>query len=58
MGGTVKAPDWAVIPLTRAEHTAFHNIGWETWEQKHGSQWEFVAKTLGMAIEQGILTIK
>lgn len=30
-GGT-KAPDWAVIPLTRAEHTRLHNIGYKKWE--------------------------
>jgi hypothetical protein len=58
MGGTMKPPDWATYPMTRAEHTHFHNIGWRTWEEKHGSQWEYVAKTLGRALEQGIITIK
>jgi len=36
-GGT-KAPDWACIPLTREEHTNLHNIGYEAWEDIHGSQ--------------------
>jgi hypothetical protein len=57
MGGTTKAPDWAVIPLTREEHTLFHHLGWETWEAKHGSQWEYVAKTVGMALDSGILKV-
>jgi len=53
-GGLV-APDWATMPLTRDEHTNFHNIGWETWEAEHGDQWEHVAKTLGKAITEGVL---
>jgi len=57
MGGSVKAPDWASIPLTREEHAAIH-LGWQTWEGVHGSQWEHVAKTLGRAIQEGIITIK
>ena len=55
MGGTVTAPDWAVFPLTRTAHTYFHDVGWKSWEAEHGSQWEFVAKTLGKAIELGII---
>lgn len=34
--GGVTAPDWAVIPLTRIEHTDLHNIGYKAWEEKHG----------------------
>lgn len=55
MGGTVKAPDWAVFPLTREEHEEFHKIGWRTWEEKYGSQWEFVARTMAQAIIDGVL---
>lgn len=58
MGGGIPAPDWAAFPLTRAEHTIFHSTGWQTWEQQHGNQFEHVARTLGLAIDQGILTIK
>ena len=36
-GGT-KAPDWACIPLSRATHTALHDMGYEAWEDIHGSQ--------------------
>lgn len=57
-GGTVKAPDWATIPLTREEHTDFHNSPITYWEVEHGSQLEHVARTLGKAIEQGIIRIK
>lgn len=35
MGTT--APDWAVIPLTRGEHTELHNDP-KAWEQRYGSQ--------------------
>jgi hypothetical protein len=54
-GGTVKAPDWAVIPLTREEHTYIHNIGATTWERTYGSQLDYVARTLGKAIQEGII---
>ena len=37
-GGTgTKAPDWAVIPLTRQEHTELHNDP-KAWEERHGDQ--------------------
>ena len=55
MGGTIKAPDWATIPLTRDEHRRFHDIGWRTWELQHGSQLEHVARTLSKAIQAGKL---
>lgn len=57
-GGTVKAPDWAVIPLTREEHTRFHNIGVYAWETMYAEQLAFVAHTLGKAIDEGIIQIK
>lgn len=55
MGGSVTAPDYMTIPLTREEHTKFHTIGWRSWEKLHGSQLEYVVRTLGKAIEDGIL---
>ena len=56
MGGAgLTAPDWATIPLTRGEHEEFHRLGAQQWEMKYGSQLEFVAKTLGRAIEEGVL---
>ena len=54
-GGTVKAPDWATIPLTRVEHTMLHDVGLRTWEDQFGSQLEYVARTLGKAIQEGII---
>lgn len=49
MGGMgMKAPDWAVMPLCRNCHTKIHNSP-ELWD----SQWEYVAKMLGKAIESG-----
>lgn len=55
MGSTVKAPDWAAIPLIRELHNELHSSGWQTWEAAYGNQMEFVAITLGKAIESGIL---
>mgnify|MGYP001562691975 CR=1 FL=1 len=54
-GGTVKAPDWAAIPLTREEHERFHSSGIRTWEEQYGSQFEHVVRTLGKAIQEGII---
>ena len=57
-GGTVKAPDWATIPLTREEHTYWHSVGWKYFEERHGfSQLEYVALTLGRAIDEGVIKI-
>lgn len=56
-GGTVKAPDWATIPLTREEHFLFHHDGQVAWEVMYGSQLEHVALTLGRAIQEGIIKI-
>ena len=56
-GGTVKAPDWATIPLTRLEHTHWHSVGWVHFEECYGSQLEHVALTLGRAIQEGIIKI-
>lgn len=53
----LKAPDWAVIPLTRHEHERLHRMGWKEWEARHGSQWYYVAQTLGRAINDGVLRI-
>ena len=55
MGGTVKPPDWATMPLTRQEHAMFHAVPWTEWEMKHGNQWEHIARTLGRAIHEGII---
>jgi len=54
----LRAPDWATIPLTREEHTRFHNVGQKKWEEINGSQLEHVARTLGRAIQEGVIQIK
>lgn len=53
----LKAPDWASFPLTRHEHELLHHIGAEEWEKRHGSQWYYVAQTLGRAIDDGVLRL-
>ena len=58
MGGAgLTAPDWATIPLTRGEHEEFHRLGAQQWEMKYGSQLEHVARTLGRAIDDGIIRL-
>ena len=53
MGGMgMKAPDWAVMPVCRRCHTLLHEKP-DMW----GKQWGYVAKTLGKAIEQGVLCV-
>jgi hypothetical protein len=54
-GGT-KTSDLFTFPLTRDEHTELHNMGYQSWEEIHGSQWEYVAKTIEMAVKDGIIT--
>lgn len=49
-GMGTKAPDWCVVGVCRQCHTLIHNTP-ELWPE----QWEHVAKTLGKAIEDGIL---
>ncbi len=52
MGGSVKPSDLFTFPLTRPEHIEFHNIGWKSWEEKYGNQWEHIARTLAKYIEE------
>lgn len=52
LGGTVKCSDYFAIPLTREEHDAFHAMGWQSWEELHGSQLEHAARTLERWISQ------
>lgn len=51
MSGTgLTAPDWAAMPLTREHHTRMHQTP-EQWPE----QWEMIARTLGRAIDEGML---
>jgi hypothetical protein len=51
LGGMgTKAPDWAVMPVTREAHEEIHRNP-DCWPH----QWEWVARTLGKAIEEGVL---
>jgi hypothetical protein len=53
MSGTgLTAPDWAAMPVTREQHDLIHQSP-DLWPQ----QWEFIARTLGRAIEDGVLIL-
>lgn len=51
--GGMKVSDLFTFPLTREEHTELHNMGWQSWEEIHGSQWEYVAQTMEIAVKSG-----
>jgi len=57
-GGTVKAPDWAVIPLTRDEHAELHHMGYKAWEDCYGSQADYLLKFMALNFQeiQGFLS--
>jgi len=56
-GGTgLTASDMFSFPLSRKEHSELHQEGWKQWELRWGSQWEYVARTLELAIKQGVLS--
>ena len=49
MSGTaLKAPDWAVSPLCHPCHDSMHH-------RPSSEQWEIIARTLGKAIQEGVL---
>jgi hypothetical protein len=53
LGGMgIKAPDWAVMPVTTAAHREIHENP-ELWPE----QWRWVAETMGKAVEAGVLDI-
>lgn len=49
-GAGLTAPDYCLIPVCRPCHRRFHAEP-ELWE----SQWEHALRTIGKAIEQGVL---
>lgn len=57
-GGTVKPSDLLTMPLTREEHTEFHNMGWESWEKKYNvDQRDLVLQTIMLASECGVVDV-
>jgi len=50
-GGGLKSPSWACMPLCHEHHMEMHSM--DTLMLL--SQWEFIARTLGAAIDEGIL---
>ena len=51
-GMGLKSSDLLAFPLCPELHDELHRQGWKAWEEVHGSQWRFVAKTLHDAMEQ------
>jgi hypothetical protein len=45
-----KAPDWAVMPVCRRHHDELHRDP-NLWPD----QWEYIARTLGRALDEGVL---
>ncbi len=54
LGGTSTASDLFAMPMTRDIHTRFHSMGWKSFEKSHGSQIVFIAKTMGIAVKEGV----
>lgn len=54
-GMGTKVSDIWTFPLTREEHTHLHNIGYRRWELKYGSQWKFIAETIELAMQEGVI---
>jgi hypothetical protein len=55
-GTSSKAPDLWVIPLCRGHHDELHQDR-VAWEEKYGSQFEFVAVTLAHLWADGAITL-
>lgn len=51
-GMGLKSSDLLAFPLCPELHRELHDHGWKAWEELHGSQWKYVAKTLHDAMEQ------
>ena len=57
-GGTVRASDLFTMPLTRWEHTYFHDTGPESWEAEFKtSQWIHVINTIEQALDEGVIEL-
>ena len=49
MGTATKAPDQWAVPFKRSHHRRWHD------NPDYGMQWEWVARTLARAVEEGVL---
>jgi hypothetical protein len=56
-GTGTKSPDVWLIPLCRGHHDELH-ADRVAWEDKYGSQFEFVAVTLAMLWTSGVLQLQ
>ena len=58
-GMGTKPHDLFCIPLTRVEHTSFHNIGKTLWEENYETnQAEEALKTINKALKDGLIDIR
>ena len=55
-GMGIKAGDYFSFPLTRQEHTMLHDMGYESWEKRYGSQVIYALKTLEGAVRMGFFS--
>jgi len=51
-GMSQKSPDWLTIPLCFTHHSLIHSNGWRDWEMTHGSQIDYLARTLEKLYDQ------
>ncbi|WP_434340214.1 DUF968 domain-containing protein [Motilimonas cestriensis] len=53
-GMALKVHDFLAFPLSPEAHKELHDIGWQAWEQKHGSQHQHIINTLSKACGLGV----
>lgn len=55
-GMALKVHDFLAFPLSPVAHKELHDIGWQAWESKHGSQLEHIINTLSKACGLGVFS--
>ncbi len=53
-GMALKVHDFLTFPLSATAHKELHDIGWQAWEGKHGSQLEHIINTITKACGLGV----